>query len=106
MSEDKIYPLVLLEDFVSMMNAGGKVIVRIVESKSKLGFAWRPFIRDVNGVEHVLVVKRTIKPRDFASGTAVMAFGQEIGLEYFETLPVPDPKKYKVRTDALSSKKK
>jgi len=96
MSKKKLYPAILVKDAKKAIAAGSRLELEVVDSAGKQGFAWRPYLIDEDG-DKFLIVKADLSPKDILYSSSLISFGQELGLAHFERLPVPDPKKYRVR---------
>ena len=96
MSKKKLYPAILVKDAKKAIAAGNKLELEIVESDGKQGFAWRPYLIDEDG-DKFIIVKSDLEPKDILYSSSLISFGQDLGLTHFDRLPVPDPKKYRVR---------
>ena len=96
MSKKKLYPAILVKDAKKAISAGSRLELEIVESDGKQGFAWRPYLIDEDG-DKFIIVKSDLEPKDILYSSSLISFGQDLGLTHFDMLPVPDPKKFKVR---------
>lgn len=96
MSKKRLYPAILAKDAKKAIAAGNKLELEIVESDGKQGFAWRPYLIDEDG-DKFIIVKSDLEPKDILYSSSLISFGQDLGLTHFDKLPVPDPKKFKVR---------
>ena len=96
MSKKKLYPAILVKDAKKAIAAGSRLELEIVESDGKQGFAWRPYLIDEDG-DKFIIVKSDLEPKDILYSSSLISFGQDLGLTHFDRLPVPDPKKFKVR---------
>jgi len=96
MTKKKLYPAILVKDAKKAIAAGSRLELEVVDSDGKQGFAWRPYLIDEDG-DKFQIVKADLAPKDILYSSSLISFGQELGLAHFDMLPVPNPKKYRVR---------